>query len=158
MFNYSDLDTPLGVMRLVACKGELTGVHFVGEKHFPQQTAAWQQADDEPTLQAACQEISEYYSGVRQQFDIALAPQGTPFQRRVWQTLLDIPYGATRSYKALAAAIGQPKAVRAVAAAVGRNPICIMIPCHRIIGSDGSLTGYAAGIPRKQALLSLEER
>lgn len=101
-------------------------------------------------------QLGEYFSGARRAFDLPLAPEGTDFQKTVWRQLSEIPYGTTLSYAAEAAAIGSPKAVRAVAAANARNPIAIVVPCHRVVGSDGSLTGYAGGLARKRALLDLE--
>lgn len=101
-------------------------------------------------------QLGEYFSGARRAFDLPLAPEGTDFQKTVWRQLSEIPYGTTLSYAAQAAAIGSPKAVRAVAAANARNPIAIVVPCHRVVGSDGSLTGYAGGLARKRALLDLE--
>jgi methylated-DNA-[protein]-cysteine S-methyltransferase len=103
-------------------------------------------------------QVAEYFAGERRTFDLPLAPRGTPFQRAVWTALLELPYGTTASYLDVARRIGQPAAVRAVGAANGRNPIAIVIPCHRVIGADGTLTGYAGGLPRKQALLALEAR
>lgn len=114
----------------------------------------WRSATDE--LDEACKQLDEYFAGSRQRFELRLAPQGTVFQQAVWQALQRIPYGQTSSYSALAAAIERPKAVRAVGAANGANPIAIIIPCHRVIGRDGSLTGYAGGLPRKALLLELE--
>ncbi len=101
-------------------------------------------------------ELGEYFAGTRKTFDIPLAPSGTPFQERVWEQLLSIPYGETRTYAEQAAALGDPKAVRASASANGRNPVAILVPCHRVVGSDGSLTGYAGGLWRKRFLLELE--
>jgi methylated-DNA-[protein]-cysteine S-methyltransferase len=114
----------------------------------------WRSAGDE--LDEVCRQLDEYFAGRRQRFELALAPQGTAFQQAVWQALLQIPFGQTSSYSALAAEIERPKAVRAVGAANGANPIAIIIPCHRVIGRDGSLTGYAGGLPRKALLLKLE--
>lgn len=114
----------------------------------------WRSAGDE--LDEVCRQLDEYFAGRRQRFELALAPQGTAFQHAVWQALLQIPFGQTSSYSALAAEIERPKAVRAVGAANGANPIAIIIPCHRVIGRDGSLTGYAGGLPRKALLLKLE--
>jgi methylated-DNA-[protein]-cysteine S-methyltransferase len=109
-------------------------------------------------LQAAAQ-VNEYFAGARTRFDLPLdLSHGTPFQQSVWHALLRLPYGDTTSYAALSAAIGTPAAVRAVGAAVGRNPISVIVPCHRILGSDGSLTGYAGGLDRKRQLLTLEGR
>jgi len=105
----------------------------------------------------AAKELEEYFSGKRKKFDIALNPQGTDFQRSVWKALQDIPYGETRSYKEIAQAIGNPKACRAVGMANNKNPVWIIIPCHRVIGSDGTLTGYGGGLKMKQRLLKLEE-
>jgi methylated-DNA-[protein]-cysteine S-methyltransferase len=114
----------------------------------------WRSAGDE--LDQVCRQLDEYFAGRRQRFELPLAPQGTAFQQAVWQALLQIPFGQTRCYSALAAQIERPKAVRAVGAANGANPIAIIIPCHRVIGRDGSLTGYAGGLPRKALLLKLE--
>lgn len=112
--------------------------------------------EDPAPFEEAIAQLDAYFAGTLKTFDLPVAPQGTPFQQRVWEALQAIPYGATRSYGDLAAAIGQPSAVRAVGAANGRNPISIVIPCHRVIGADGSLTGYGGGLPRKRRLLELE--
>ena len=109
-----------------------------------------------PLIAAAAAQLREYFAGERKEFDLPLAPQGTAFQRRVWEKLCEIPYGECRSYGDLARNIGSPKAARAVGMANHRNPILIVIPCHRVLGKDGSLTGYAAGMKMKQALLDLE--
>lgn len=114
----------------------------------------WQQAGRE--LDAVCRQLDEYFAGKRRQFDLRLAPRGTAFQQAVWQALQAIPYGRTCSYSELAGVIGRPQAVRAVGTANGANPISIIVPCHRVIGRNGSLTGYAGGLPRKQQLLELE--
>lgn len=107
---------------------------------------------------SAVAQLQEYLRGEREQFDLALDAQGTDFQKRVWKALMDIPYGATCSYGDIARALGNPKAVRAVGAANGQNPISIVVPCHRVIGSNGKLTGYAGGLTRKAWLLSMETR
>jgi len=109
-------------------------------------------------LDRVAAQVAEYFAGERTAFDLPLAPRGTPFQQGVWRALLAIPYGRTASYGDVARAVGQPAAVRAVGAANGRNPIAIVVPCHRVIGADGTLTGYAGGLARKQALLALEAR
>jgi methylated-DNA-[protein]-cysteine S-methyltransferase len=114
----------------------------------------WRSATDE--LDKVCRQLDEYFAGRRQRFELPLAPQGTAFQQAVWQALQAIPFGRTSCYSDLAAEIARPKAVRAVGAANGANPIAIIIPCHRVIGRDGSLTGYAGGLPRKALLLKLE--
>jgi len=156
MKHYAYTDSPLGRMLLTSDGHALTGLYFVGQKY---QAVPPEDCVDEPRAQPFAQalaELAEYFAGTRQRFDLALAPQGTPFQRRVWRALAGIPFGATTSYRALAHSIGAPRSVRAVAAAVGRNPISVVIPCHRVIGSDGSLTGYAGGLDRKRKLLALE--
>ena len=153
---YTEMTGPLGTMLLTADDGALTGVHFPGQKHDQPRQPDWQRADDEPVLAAARRQLSEYFEGRRAGFDLPLAPRGTPFQQAVWQALLAVPFGATSTYGAIAAAIRRPKAVRAVGAAIGANPIGIVVPCHRIVGRDGSLTGYAGGLDRKAKLLALE--
>lgn len=117
-------------------------------------TDGWQEAGAQ--LDDASRQLDEYFEGRRQRFELRLNPQGTPFQQAVWRALQQIPFGKIDSYSALAQRIERPKAVRAVGAANGANPICIIIPCHRVIGRDGSLTGFAGGLPRKQLLLELE--
>ena len=112
--------------------------------------------DASPLLLEAEKQLAEYFAGSRREFDLPLAPQGTAFQRKVWDALTEIPYGETRSYGEIAARIGNPKACRAVGMANNRNPLSILIPCHRVIGADGSLTGYAGGIPKKLWLLRHE--
>lgn len=149
--------SPLGEILLVATDAGLSGLHFVDQKHFPRDAHAWTERDDHPLLQGARTQLAEYFAGRRRVFDVPLAPQGTPFQRAVWSLLREIPYGATTTYGALAAKLGQPTASRAVGAANGRNPIGVIVPCHRVIGSAGALTGYAGGLERKQALLALEQ-
>ncbi|MGE5170937.1 MAG: methylated-DNA--[protein]-cysteine S-methyltransferase [Rudaea sp.] len=154
------MTSPLGEMLLVAdARGDaLQGVYFVPQKHFPADAATWREAKHAPLLEAVEAQLREYFTGERTTFDLPLAPAGTPFQRRVWQAISEVPFGATLSYAALAQRIGMPSAVRAAAAATGRNPLTIVIPCHRIVGSDGRMTGYAGGVERKRALLGLEQR
>lgn len=152
--------SPLGDLRLVASTRGLAGLWFVQrQRHEPpaERLAAWQTVASHPVLDAAARQLGEYFHGRRQRFDLALdLEQGTPFQRAVWRALLAIPAGATTSYGTLATGLGRPQAVRALGAAVGRNPLSIIVPCHRVVGSNGSLTGYAGGLDRKQALLELE--
>lgn len=148
--------SPLGAMTLAATDQGLSGLWFDGQKHMPD-TSFWAVQDDHPVLLQAQQALRQYFAGQRQPFELPLdLDQGTPFQQQVWRRLLDIPAGQTISYGTLAAQIGRPTAVRAVAAAVGRNPFSIVVPCHRVIGADGALTGYAGGLPRKVALLQGE--
>lgn len=149
-------DSPLGPMRLAVSPQGLCGLWFEGDPHQPD-LGAVPVAPQHPLLQQAVQQLQAYFAGGRQDFDLPLdLSRGTPFQQAAWQALLALPYGSTTSYGALSAAIGRPRAMRAVGAAIGRNPVSIIVPCHRVIGANGSLTGYAGGLPRKHALLKLE--
>lgn len=153
---FAEWEGPLGTMILAATQRGLSGVWFDGQRHGPD-TSAWRRDPSQPMLQATANQLDEYFAGQRTSFDLPLDLQaGTPFQQQVWQALLGIAPGATTSYGGLSAAIGKPAAVRALGAAVGRNPISVVVPCHRVLGADGSLTGYAGGLERKTALLSLE--
>ena len=150
------IDSRLGGVRLVATDLGLAGVWFDAQRHFPDMTG-WQANDAHPVLLEAAAQLHDYFDGRRKDFDLPLdLSHGTAFQQAVWQALLAIPAGATTSYGRLSAGVGKPAAVRAVGAAVGRNPISVIVPCHRVVGSDGSLTGYAGGLERKTALLELE--
>lgn len=153
MTAYTTMKSPLGLLTLAANDKALTGVWF---ETAPQ--PQWLQDDAHPVLCQARQELTEYFAGQRQTFDVRLQPQGTAFQQAVWAQLLKVGFGETSTYGALAGALGKPQAARAVGAAVGANPLSIIVPCHRIIGRDGSLTGYAWGLERKVALLQLEEQ
>lgn len=147
---YTILHTPIGNLVLAGDDAGLRHILFdPGEV-----PAGW--IRDPDVLPAARQQLAEYFAGARRAFDLLLAPAGTPFQQRVWRALLDIPYGTTVSYGALAHDIGSPSAARAVGLANNRNPIPIVIPCHRVIGADGSLTGYGGGLRIKEHLLALE--
>lgn len=147
---------PLGAMTFAATSRGLSGVWFDGQRHGPD-TSTWRCDPDHPVLRQAIEQLTQYFAGRRQRFELPLdLSMGTPFQQQVWQALLGIQPGATTSYGSLSAAIGKPAAVRALGAAVGRNPVSVVVPCHRVIGTDGSLTGYAGGLDRKTALLSLE--
>jgi methylated-DNA-[protein]-cysteine S-methyltransferase len=152
---YDELPTPIGTLRLVADEQGLREVWFEHGRHQKAPQSHWKRAS-EPLAQAR-QQLTEYFAGERQQFDLPLHPQGTPFQLKVWWELACIPYGVTISYGELARRIEQPQAVRAVGAANGRNPLPIVLPCHRVIGSDGSLTGFGGGLPTKRYLLSMED-
>jgi methylated-DNA-[protein]-cysteine S-methyltransferase len=148
--------SPLGPMIVAATARGLAGIWFEGQRHLPD-CSAWPAEPGHPLLQQAMRQLDEYFAGTRSTFDLPLDLQGgTAFQQSVWQALLAIPSGGTTSYGNLSRRIGQPAAVRAVGAAVGRNPLSIVVPCHRVLGSDGSLTGYAGGLERKDALLRLE--
>jgi methylated-DNA-[protein]-cysteine S-methyltransferase len=151
------MDSPIGPIRL-ACDGEaLTGVWFVGRwpAARPPRVPA-EPADPAPALLLARTQLREYFAGVRTAFDLAVAPRGTPFQQAVWAALREIPFGRTTSYSGIARSIGRPDAVRAVGAANGSNPIPIIQPCHRVVGADGSLTGFGGGLERKRWLLAHE--
>jgi methylated-DNA-[protein]-cysteine S-methyltransferase len=153
--------TTLGPVRLAASPTGLAGVWFEGQRHEPSTQlhgpAAWADAAGHPVLQEAARQLRQYLCGERAGFDLPLdLSGGTPFQQEVWRALLAIGRGATTSYGALSRQLGRPLAVRAVGAAVGRNPISVVVPCHRVVGTDGSLTGYAGGLDRKRALLTLE--
>jgi methylated-DNA-[protein]-cysteine S-methyltransferase len=148
--------SPLGDLLLVADGEHLTGLHFIDQKYLPTLDGDWYHEPALPVLVEAQRQLEEYFAGARRRFELPLAPLGTPFQQRVWRALQDIPYGATTSYGEIAQRMDSPQASRAVGAANGRNPIGIVVPCHRVIGSQGQLTGYAGGLHRKQALLALE--
>jgi methylated-DNA-[protein]-cysteine S-methyltransferase len=149
-------ESPLGTMIVAATARGLAGVWFEGQRHLPDHSN-WPVQADHPVLRQAQTQLREYFAGTRSAFDLPLDLQGgTAFQRSVWDALLAIPRGGTTSYGTLSRNIGQPAAVRAVGAAVGRNPLSIVVPCHRVVGADGSLTGYAGGLERKTALLRLE--
>ncbi|WP_049622758.1 methylated-DNA--[protein]-cysteine S-methyltransferase [Frateuria defendens] len=152
---YDDLPTPIGRLRLVADAQGLREVWFERGRHQRAPEPAWVRSPE--ALAFARVQLEDYFAGTRQHFELPLHPLGTPFQLAVWRELAHIPYGATISYAELARRIGQPQAVRAVGAANGRNPLPIVLPCHRVIGSDGSLTGFGGGLPTKRFLLSLED-
>ena len=147
--------SPLGPLLLVRTKDGLAGAWFEQQKHHPDAIDAPERADD-PLLTATARELHAYFAGEIDAFDVPLDLQGTPFQRDVWQALLRIEAGATRSYGAIARELGVPSASRAVGSAVGRNPVSIIVPCHRVVGSSGALTGYAGGLDRKTSLLRIE--
>ncbi len=149
---YSTLTTPIGELMLTADHdGALTGVNLPNRHPDP---AGWERDDE--LLADARRQLTEYFAGERTTFDLPLRPAGAPFQLRVWEALLRIPYGETASYGEIARGLGHPTASRAVGAANGRNPIAIVVPCHRVIGANGTLTGYGGGLERKQLLLALE--
>ncbi len=148
--------SPLGPMTLAAAGGQLVGVWFADQAHLPDLSGCVDEPDH-PVLRLAAAQLSDYFAGQRRGFELPLKLDGgSAFQNAVWQALLGIEFGSTRSYGFVSAQLGKPKALRAVGAAVGRNPLSIIVPCHRVIGADGSLTGYAGGLPRKIALLQLE--
>jgi methylated-DNA-[protein]-cysteine S-methyltransferase len=156
MLYYRHIDSPLGTILLTATERSLTGLFLSGQKHFPPIAPEWCAVTDLPLFIQTQIQLGEYFQRHRHTFDLPLDPPGTAFQRLVWQQLRQIPLGQTRSYGEIARKIGQPNAARAVGAANGRNPISIVIPCHRVIASSGKLTGYAGGLDRKQWLLDRE--
>lgn len=145
---YATINSPLGIIEVEANEAAILSLNYV-EHHREEQ-------DELPHLKACQAQLKEYFEGTLQTFDLPLNPKGTDFQQKVWNILLTIPYGSTCSYLDIANQLGDANATRAVGAANGNNPIGIIIPCHRVIGSDGKLTGYAGGLPRKQFLLELE--
>jgi methylated-DNA-[protein]-cysteine S-methyltransferase len=148
--------SPLGAMLLAASDHGLAGIWFEGQRHGPQDPT-WPERPAHPVLQLAVLQLGDYFAGRRTHFDLPLdLTRGTPFQQSVWQALLAIPAGRTTSYAELGRRLGRPQAARAVGAAVGRNPVSIVVPCHRVLGTAGALTGYAGGLERKSALLRLE--
>ena len=152
---YTHVDSPVGRLMLAADDAGLRAVEFPENRHPVKREGEWR-AGGHPLLDEARRQLGDYFAGTRQGFDLPLAPRGTDFQMRVWQALRSIPYGATWSYARLAERIGQATAMRAVGAANGRNPLPIIVPCHRVIGADGSLTGFGGGLPTKIFLLRLE--
>ena len=153
---YTTLESPVGTLLLAGDSQALRLVSFESSKHAEPPQADWKQ--DKAPFAEVIRQLRGYFRGERKEFDLPLAPEGTEFQLRVWNRLRTIPYGETISYAQLAERIGNPKAVRAVGLANGSNPIPIIIPCHRVIGSDGSLTGFGGGLPTKKMLLELESK
>jgi methylated-DNA-[protein]-cysteine S-methyltransferase len=150
------IDSPLGPLTVVADDGVLSGLYLPGHVGGPGPELLGDRDDD--GFDEITKQLGEYFTGARTAFTVPVAPAGTPFQQSVWRELMTIQYGQTRSYGQLANTLGGPHLTRAVGSANGRNPISIVVPCHRVVGSDGSLTGYAGGLPRKRFLLDLEAR
>ena len=149
------LASPIGELTVVAQDGALVAVHMDAAKHRPDDS--WFGERDDDVFEAAATQLEEYFDRRRTSFDLPLAPVGNAFEQRVWSLLREIPYGETRSYGDLARALGDVGFSQAVGAANGRNPLAIVVPCHRVVGADGSLVGYAGGLDRKRFLLALEE-
>jgi len=159
MRSHCVIDSPVGPLTLVAEDGAIVCLYMDLQRHRPDDNQLGEpdpQGHDVEPFRSAADQLDAYFAGDRMSFDLPLAPRGSVFQQRVWAALQEIPYGETESYSALAERIGSPGAARAVGLANGRNPIGIVIPCHRVVGSNGALTGYAGGIDRKRALLDLE--
>lgn len=149
-------DTELGNMTVIEADEAVSEVYFTGEESQREFTLLEFEEKETPLLLQAKQELLEYSRGERTEFELPLRAEGTEFQKKVWAALCTIPYGETRSYKQIAEQVGSPKGFRAVGMANHNNPISIIVPCHRVVGSDGSLTGYAGGMDRKKTLLALE--
>ena len=149
-------ESPLGPMVMVSDGTALTGLYLEGQKHFPKNAASWSWDREVLPFADTLHQLADYFEGRRRTFDLPWSPAGTLFQKRVWKELETIPFGITVTYSELARRIGRPTATRAVGAAVGRNPLTILVPCHRVVGQNGSLTGFAGGLDRKRSLLELE--
>jgi methylated-DNA-[protein]-cysteine S-methyltransferase len=154
---YARLETPLGMLLATADGTTLTGLYFEGEAHAPETPAEWREDASAAPIRECARQLADYFDGQRRRFDLALAPRGTPFQQRIWKIIARIPYGETITYAELAARAQSPGSARAAGAATGRNPISIIVPCHRVVGTSGALTGYAGGLERKTRLLALEK-
>lgn len=152
--NHTIIDSPLGELTLVAHDGVLAGLYFPDHVRGPDRRTFGPRVDT--GFDAAVEQLREYFRGSRVQFELPLAPRGSAFQQRVWNLLRDIPYGETRSYGQLARELGNPALAREVGGANARNPLSIVVPCHRVVGADGRLVGYAGGLERKRFLLDLE--
>lgn len=152
---YTHMDSPVGPLLLAADDDGLLLIEFDSPRHPVTRGRDWHEGSNDVLVQTRAQ-LDDYFNSNRRDFDLPLSPRGTPFQRDVWRALQRIPYGETISYAELAQWIGKPSAMRAVGAANGRNPLPIVVPCHRVIGADGSLTGFGGGLPTKQYLLALE--
>lgn len=157
MIRYRTIPTPLGTLFATAVGGTLTGLYFEGGRHAPPVSPHWIDDPEALPLAECARQLADFFEGKRQCFDLPIAPQGTPFQQRVWREIAAIPFGETITYAELARRAGAPGSARAAGAATGRNPLSIVVPCHRVIGSTGGLTGYAGGLERKARLLALEE-
>ena len=154
--DYCFYQSPFGLIRICETGGFLTRANFLEQSSESKHSHSESIQNSNSLLKDACRQLGEYFEGKRQKFDLPLKPHGTEFQRSAWKSLLSIPYGETRSYLQQAEYIQNPKAIRAIGQANSRNPITIIIPCHRVIGKNGSLTGYAGGLERKKQLLALE--
>ena len=156
MTRYARFVTPLGALFATAVGGTLTGLYFEGGRHAPSISPEWREDPYSSPLAECATQLADYFAGKRQCFDLPVASEGTPFQLDVWKEIARIPFGKTITYAELARRVGSPRAVRAAGAATGRNPLSIVVPCHRVVGSGGTLAGYAGGVDRKARLLALE--
>jgi methylated-DNA-[protein]-cysteine S-methyltransferase len=158
MTTYDYYESPFGRMLLAADANAITRVSFAGQKYAPRIGRDWKRDARHAPIRKAKRELAEYFGGKRRRFTVQLAPGGTPFQRAVWKAIAQVGFGQTIAYAELAGRAGRPGSARAAGAATGRNPIGVIVPCHRIVGANGALTGYAAGLAKKKALLALEAR
>lgn len=156
MTRYRRIATPMGTLLATAAGGALTGLYYEGGRHAPAVSPGWIEEPGAAPLDDCARQLAEYFEGRRRRFELALAPRGTPFQERVWREIARIPFGETIAYAELARRAGAPGSARAAGAATGRNPLSIVVPCHRVVAGTGDLTGYAGGIERKRRLLALE--
>lgn len=156
MTRYRRIDSAMGPLFATVTDAGIGAIHFIGGRHAPAIAPDWIEDRHSALLDACEAQLREYLAGRRRSFALALAPRGTGFQRQVWREIARIAFGETITYRELARRCGRPRAIRAAAAAAGRNPLSIVVPCHRVVGTDGSLTGYAGGLERKARLLALE--
>ena len=156
MTRYRRIDTPLGRMFATAAGGALTGLYFEGGRHAPVISPQWIEDPQAAPLAECARQLTDFFAGKRQRFELPLSAHGTPFQQRVWREIAAISYGETITYAELARRAGAAGSARAAGAATGRNPLSIVVPCHRVVGSSGNLTGYAGGLERKTRLLEIE--
>ena len=150
------MQSPIGELLLVADESAFTGVYYAGRKHIPAIHKNWKTDWKNPILKEAVAQLKDYFAGKRDEFDLPLRMTGTGFQEKVWKEIARIPFGETLTYSELARRVGSPTAIRAAGASTGRNPMSIIVPCHRVVGKNGSLTGFAGGLERKRHLLKLE--
>lgn len=156
MIRYATFETPLGTMFALAEDGFITRLDFIDAKYAKPIDPAWEEAPGASPLRECAAQMAAYFGNGQRTFDLPLAPHGTEFQQRVWREIARVPSGETITYAELARRAGAPGSARAAGAATGRNPIGVVVPCHRIVGADGSLTGYAGGLARKTKLLEME--
>jgi len=157
MHYFDFYESPMGRMLIVATDQGLSGLYFVDQKYYREVGRDWLRGEQHRIVRQTARELTEYFAGTRKEFDITLAAEGTSFQASIWKAISSVKYGQSITYSELARRAKHPQAVRAAGTATGRNPITIIVPCHRIVGSDGSLTGYAGGLDRKRALRELED-
>jgi len=155
---YKEIESPVGKLKLVASANALVAVLWEQERPERVKLEPMKVTPQQPILVETERQLSQYFSGIRTEFDLPIEPNGSNFQKKVWQALRGIPFGETRSYLDLAEAVGSPNACRAVGAANGKNPLAIVVPCHRVVGANGALTGFAGGLEKKAKLLALEAR